>query len=303
MLFSRRTFLRTAAITGAGLPLLTSEVFSGPTSRSIRLIHLANYDALNLEKLLQRDDYDALVVDLPAEYRLPVAIAAMKAGKCTAFTGPVGQTVGQVQQLLTIHQQTSTPCLLLDTDQSRREILTVTKQIQEGHFGELSYVQCGSDSPANGLGVAMEWLGINRGNRFLRLNAGISRSWGLHEAHPTVAAQKNAPNIKQYELGEVLTVNLQCANGQLVVVHRDLKGKRPYERGFRVQGANGSWTHDFDEHPTESDAIASLTTLLQQGPMPSVLTQDALTVSLIHAIVNQSVHAWQSDIEIPNWFV
>jgi hypothetical protein len=303
MPFSRRTFLRTAAITGVGLPFLAGDVFSEATPRPVRLIHLANYDVPALKKLLQRDDYDALVVNLPAKHRFTVATAAMKAGKCTAFTGPVGQTVGQVQQLLTIHQQTGTPCLLLDADPSRSEILTVTRQVQEGHFGKLTYVRCGTDSPTNGLAVALEWLGINRGNRFMSLNAALSRSWGLHEPHPIVPTQKNAPNIKQYELGEVLTVNLQCANGQTVVVHQDLKGKRPYERGLRVQGTNGSWTHDFDEQPTESDPTTSLVNLLQQGPVPSVLTQDALTVSLIYAVAKASIHAWQSNIEIPNWFV
>lgn len=351
MLTTRRSFLRTATLSGIGASFLAHDALSWATVRPVRLafvgqplvtpfqspvgwaetLSFTNTDDDAFQRLLHRDDIDALVVDVPPAQRTGLALAAMKAGKCTAFTGPVGQTTGMIQTLMTTHAQTGTPCLLLDNDRFDRNVLAINNLTAQQQFGTLTYVQCGTDSPTNGLGPAMDWLGINRANRFTSLNASIARSWGLHEPVPATPTTKNEPVVKQYQLGEVLTITLQCANGQIVTVNHDLAGKRPHSRGYRVQGNKGLWVEENDllrlgdrerafsevrfqfDHPywqakpsdktIEPSALDELTLVLQTRTIDPIMTQNALTISLVHAVAKASLGAWGEEVELPDWFV
>jgi len=338
---NRRHFIRTAALSGVGVSLLSGDVLSWTGNRSVRLAYLGNsvtnrptaptawtdslvftsLDEKDFQQLLWRDDIDAIVVDVSPAQRTAIALAAMNAGKITAFTGPIGQTVGTIQSLLETHAKTGTPCLLLDNDHFDRNVLAVNNMVQQKQFGELTHVACGTDSPTNGLGPAMAWLGINHGNRFVSLNASISRSWGLHEPLPTPPS-KNEPIVRNYELGEVLTINVQCAHGQTVAISRDITGKRPHSRGYRVQGSKGLWMEDNDllsvghrtysfaavrprfDHPNqpEPSALAGLVTTIKTQTIDPNSTRNALTVSLVYAVAKLSLAAWNDDLEIPDWF-
>jgi predicted dehydrogenase len=345
MQINRRTFIRTTALSGAGLSVLGSQAF-GSSNSPVRLAYLSDSpdqkptyaadwatsalftatDSAAFQQLIRRADIDLIVADVSSRYRSPVAQAAMKAGKPIAFTAPIGQNVRDILNLMMTHEQTGTPCLLLNDDPFSRDVMAVSTMIQKRQFGDLTYIHCGSESETNGLDAAIEWLGINQSNRFTSLTASISRSWGLHEPAVT-AGLKNESFVRNYELGEVLTITLQCANGQTVVVSRDLKGKRPYEQGFRVQGTEGYWLQENDvvvrqgksqaftalksqfDHPAweangnrrqpKPNALTTLTRLLQTGTLPPHSTQNALTIGLVHAVAKQSLSAWSEDVEVP----
>ncbi len=354
---NRRSFIRTAALSGVGVSLFPPDVFSwtdnrsGQASRPVRLAYLSNSPAsvpglpiiweekqlyTSLEdnafcRLLQRDDIDAIVVDVLPAQRTAIALAAMKAEKCTAFTEPVAHSVRAIQRLADMYAQTGTPCLLLDTDLFSRDALAVSNMVRQHQFGNLTHVACGSDSLTNGLGLAMDLLAINRSNRFVSLHASISQSWGLYEPMVSVPAGDNDPTIKQYQLGEVMTINLQCQNGETVTISRDLTGKRPYSRGYRVQGTKGLWMEDNDllsvegqdysftairpqfDHPfwqpnqsgieTQPSALSSFITALQTQTITPANTFDALMIPLIYAIANSSLAIWNDNVSIPNWFI
>lgn len=302
---NRRQFIRTTALSGVGVSLFSGNAFSWTENNSVRLAYLTDSDSsVVLDKLLQRTDIDAIIVDVIPAKRTDIALAAMNAGKSTAFTGPVGQTVSEIQTLSQTHAKTGTPCLLLDNDHCDRNVLAIKSMVQKQRFGEITHVACGTDSPTNGLGPAMDWLGINKGNRFVSLNASLSRSWGLHEPTPTQPLN-NQPIVKNYELGEVLTINLQCANGQTLTLSHDITGKRPHSRGYRVQGTKGLWIEDNDAQPAnqpEQTALTGLISALKTKSLDPNGTRNALTISLLYAIANVSLAASNDDLEIPDWF-
>jgi len=352
-MLNRRSFIRTTALSGVGATLFSSDVFSwtGKTPRPARLAYLSHspagvtclpilkwqetmlftsVDDKAFCRLLRRDDIDAIVVDVLPSQRTPIALAAMEAGKCTAFTEPVAHTVRSVQQIAAMYAQTGTPCLLLDNECFGRDALAVSSMARQHQFGPLTHVACGTDSLTNGLGLAMELLAINRGNRFVSLNASVSQSWGLYEPIASVPTGENESIVKQYQLGEVMTINLQCQNGETVTVNRDLTGKRPYARGYRVQGTKGFWMEDNDllsrqgqdhsftairppfDHPfwqpnqagipTQPNALSSFVTALQTHTITPANTFDALTIPLVYAIAKSSLAVWNDNINIPDWF-
>lgn len=98
--------------------------------------------------------------------------------------------------------------------------------------------------PTHGLGPVAEMLNINRGNQFLYLTSIASQGVGLHN-YIVKNGGENHPNAKvKFKLGDVVTTNIKCANGQTIMISHDTNLPRPYSLGFRVQGTNGLWMND-----------------------------------------------------------
>lgn len=94
--------------------------------------------------------------------------------------------------------------------------------------------------PTHGAGPVMNYININRGNRFTYLVSMSTKSRGLQEylneidpAHPNAQLE--------WKLGDVITTLIQCSNGEKVLVSHDTNLPRPYSLAFRVQGTKGLW--------------------------------------------------------------
>ncbi|MDR3137551.1 MAG: Gfo/Idh/MocA family oxidoreductase [Tannerellaceae bacterium] len=129
---------------------------------------------------------------------------------------------------------------------------------QEGgelRFGDSAYAEAqwrtqhsvkrnGDIYPTHGVGPVAHCLDINRGNRFLSLTSMASQTRGLHK----FIVDKGGPNHPyanlRFNLGDIVTTLIKCANGQTVVVIHDTNSPRPYSLGFRIQGTEGLWMDD-----------------------------------------------------------
>jgi predicted dehydrogenase len=95
--------------------------------------------------------------------------------------------------------------------------------------------------PTHGLGPVANMLNINYGNQFLYLTSMASKSRGLHE-YIVKNGGEDHPNAKvNFKLGDVVTTQIKCANGETILITHDTNLPRPYSLGFRVQGTNGIW--------------------------------------------------------------
>lgn len=95
--------------------------------------------------------------------------------------------------------------------------------------------------PTHGVGPIAMLIDINRGNRFESLCSFSTKSRGLHN-YIVKKGGENHPNAKQlFRLGDIVTTQLKCANGETVFLQHDTNLPRPYSLGFRVQGTNGIW--------------------------------------------------------------
>lgn len=102
--------------------------------------------------------------------------------------------------------------------------------------------------PTHGLGPIATMIDINRGNRLTRLSSIATKSRGLNRYianHPK--GGKDHANAKlNYKLGDIVTTQIQCENGETIVLTHDTSSPRPYNLGFRVQGTNGIWQDDHE---------------------------------------------------------
>ena len=97
--------------------------------------------------------------------------------------------------------------------------------------------------PTHGLGPVAQMIGINRGNRLLYLTSMASNARGLHDyiVNHEKGGEKH-PNAKvRFQLGDVVTTMIKCANGETITLFHDTNLPRPYSLGFRVQGTKGLW--------------------------------------------------------------
>lgn len=95
--------------------------------------------------------------------------------------------------------------------------------------------------PTHGIGPIAHNININRGNRFINLCTFSSKARGLHN-HIVKACGETHPNAKiTFKLGDVVTTNIKCANGETILLQHDTNLPRPYSLGFRVQGTEGLW--------------------------------------------------------------
>ncbi|NEU06945.1 Gfo/Idh/MocA family oxidoreductase [Flavihumibacter sp. R14] len=95
--------------------------------------------------------------------------------------------------------------------------------------------------PTHGIGPVANYIDINRGNRFMTLSSFSSKGRGLHN-YVVAKGGADHPNAKvKFKLGDVVTTQISCANGETVLLQHDTNLPRPYSLGFRVQGTDGIW--------------------------------------------------------------
>jgi len=97
--------------------------------------------------------------------------------------------------------------------------------------------------PTHGVGPLATMFDINRGNRMVRLTSMATKSRGLKkyiQEHPK--GGKDHPNAQiDFKQGDIVTTQIQCANGETFLLTHDTSLQRPYNLGFRVQGTDGIW--------------------------------------------------------------
>ncbi len=97
--------------------------------------------------------------------------------------------------------------------------------------------------PTHGLGPVAVMMDINKGNRMTKLSSIATKAKGLHKYivdHPKGGA--NHPNAKvNFKCGDIVNTQIQCANGETILLTHDVSSPRPYNLGFRVQGIEGIW--------------------------------------------------------------
>lgn len=107
-----------------------------------------------------------------------------------------------------------------------------------------SVTRNGDIYPTHGIGPVANCLNINNGNRFVSLTAMATQSRGLHNFIVDKGGRDHELAKLRFNLGDIVTSMIKCANGQTVIVTHDTNLPRPYSLGFRIQGTDGLWMND-----------------------------------------------------------
>ncbi|HIV18491.1 MAG TPA: Gfo/Idh/MocA family oxidoreductase [Candidatus Merdivicinus intestinigallinarum] len=223
-------------------------------------------------EVLAIEELDAVIISASWADHLPIAIAAMKAGKYVGCEVGGAYSLDECWELVRTYEETGVPCMLMENCCYGRDELMVLNMVKQGLFGEIVHCQGGyrhdlrdevaygrenrhyrlvnyqnrncENYPTHELGPIAKVLNINRGNRMVSLNSVASKSAGLHE----FLMQEKGPEYDlssfDFAQGDVVTTIIKCAHGETITLTLDTTLPRAYSRGFHVQGTKGMYMED-----------------------------------------------------------
>ena len=219
--------------------------------------------------LLCDRNVDAVVISASWEAHVPVALAAMRAGKITACEVGGAASVEECWELVHTYEETGTPIMFLENCCYGRNELMILNMVQQGLFGEIVHCQGGyrhdlrdevsfgrenrhyrlnhylhrncENYPTHELGPIAKILNLNHGNRMLSLSSVASCAKGLHTYLQREKGDSYDLTHADWKQGDVVTTSIRCAGGQTIVLTLDTTLPRYYSRGFHIQGTLGMY--------------------------------------------------------------
>lgn len=239
------------------------------------------FQSQDYKAVLSRDDVDVAVISTSWQYHIAIAIEAMRRGVFAAMEVGGTYDLQECYDLVEAYEQTKTPFFFLENCCYGRRELMCLNMARAGVFGEIVHcdgaykhdlrkeVSYGKENrhyrlphyihhncenyPTHELGPIAKILGINRGNRMLRLVSVASKARGLARY-----VRDNKPDDTEllnteFRQGDIVTTVITCENGETITLTLDTTLPRIYSRNFTVHGTKGMYQEDGDYVFLEKD--------------------------------------------------
>jgi predicted dehydrogenase len=225
-------------------------------------------DIEDYQRLIYRDDLDAVLIATYWQFHAPMALCAMKCGKYAAVEVPVALTVEECWDLVNTYEETGVPCMMLENWSFRQDNLAVLNMIRAGLLGEIVHCHCAHshncidhwffDSEGNmrwggeflvkhnasqytthALGPVFGWMNIGCGDYYDKVVSMANRSLGINHYFSTKFGA-NHPNAKRkYAQGDIVSTMVKTKLGNTIVINYDMQLPRPYDNRWEIQGTEG----------------------------------------------------------------
>ena len=223
--------------------------------------------------LIVRPDVDVVAVFCAWEMHVPIAVAAMRAGKGVVLEVGGAYSVEDCWRLVRTKEETGAYFMLLENCCYDRAELMTLRMVREGLFGEVvhcdgaychdlrrevssgkeirhyrlrNYLGRNCDNyPTHALGPICKIMNVNRGNRMLTLSSFASRAAGLNEYNRDKHGADHPLAKASFAQGDIVVTNIRLAGGETITLTLDTTLPRPfYSRGFNVRGTRGGYFED-----------------------------------------------------------
>lgn len=217
---------------------------------------------------------NAVIVATPWESHVELAIRALRAGIPTGMEVGGASLEAECRALVAAWEETHTPFMFLENCCYGKRETMLFRMAEEGFFGEIVHcdgayahdlryeVSYGKELrhyrlnhylhencenyPTHELGPIARLLGINRGNRMIRLTAMSSKSAGLSDYVKRYKTDDADLMNAIFAQGDVVTTNILCEGGQTVTLRLDTTLPRTYSRGLAVHGTRAYYQEEGD---------------------------------------------------------
>lgn len=254
------------------------DVYSDRTEEGAKLVEeksgVKPFASGDYRDIVTRDDVDAVVIASAWESHIPIAIAALEAGKKVGMEVGGAYTVEQCFELVKCVERTGVPLMLLENCCYGRRELMVRNMVELGVLGEVVHCAGGymhdlreevafgkerrhyrlrnyinrncENYPTHELGPIAKVLGINRGNRMVSLVSMASKARGLHEYIMQKKSDDEELVGTHFNQGDIVSTIIKCAGGETITLSLDTTLPRYYSRGFTVRGTKGMYEEATD---------------------------------------------------------
>ena len=224
--------------------------------------------------VINDSNVNTIVIATSWESHVPIAIAAMKAGKAVACEVGGVYSVKQCWDLVKTYEETKTPFMFLENCCFGKREMMALNMVKKGIFGDVVYCSGGychdlrsevaggienrhyrlrnyltrncENYPTHELGPIARVLDINHGNRMLSLSSFASKSEGLHDYISRNKKDDEFLKNAKFAQGDIIVTNIKCARGELITLTLDTTLPRYYSRGFTVRGTRGMYEEATD---------------------------------------------------------
>ena len=219
------------------------------------------------QRLVDLPEVDVVYNTTSWNAHVPVALAAMKAGKHVFIEVPSALRIDDCWALVETAEATKRHCMQLENCCYGEEEMLALNLCKLGLLGELVHgegaylhdrrwaifhdaqwerwrnhwneVHQGNQYPTHGLGpIAMD-MGINRGDRFDYLVSvdGVQRGY---EGFAAATLDANDPGRKQkFAMADMNVTTIRTARGRTIMLQHDVSSPRPYSRLNLIAGTKG----------------------------------------------------------------
>ncbi len=227
------------------------------------------------EKLVSRDDLDAVLIATPWHLHTPMAVCSMKAGKTTGCEVPIAYTLEECWELIETWERTGTDCMMLENWSFRPDNLAVLNMIRAGLLGRITHAHCahshdcidhwffdretGEDRwaarylvehnrdqyPTHQQGPVLSWMDINCGDYYDTLTSTATDSFSIN-AYFKRRFPGHPNGERVYTQGDIVTTLVRTKKGKSLVINYDMQSPRPYDNRWMVQGTLGIYNEQRD---------------------------------------------------------
>ena len=224
------------------------------------------------QKMLRRDDLDAVLIATPWRWHTPMAAGAMRQGIVAGVEVPCALSIEECWQLVDTTEKTGVPCMMMENWSFVAENMALLNMTRLGLFGRIVHVHCahshdcinhwffdrdtGADKwpaeyllkynrdqyPTHGVGPVLSWCDINCGDRFATLASTASGSFGINDYFQRRFGPNHPGAKRAYAQGDIVTSTLRTEKGKTVVVNYDMQLPRPYDNRWMLQGTRGIYS-------------------------------------------------------------
>ncbi len=218
--------------------------------------------------VLSSEEVDAVLISTSWAMHVPIAVAAMKAGKAVALEVGGAYDVNDCYRLVAAWEETRVPFMFMENCCFDRFEMLVASLVRNGVLGEIvhchgayshdlrdeilggnvnrhyrlqNYLNRNCENyPTHELGPIAKILGINRGNRMVTLSSFASKAVGLTEFSYSDKNPDSALRGAKFRQGDVVTTVITCAGGETITLTLNTTLPGYYSREFTVRGTKGT---------------------------------------------------------------
>lgn len=213
------------------------------------------------KELVAREDLDLVYIVTNWQTHVPMALAAMEAGKHVAIEVPAAHTLEDIWALIDTSERTRKHCIMLENCVYDFFELTILNMAQQGVLGDILYAEGGyihqledfwdyyegdwrmefnkqyrgDIYPTHGMGPACQVLNIHRGDK---MNYLVSMD-STPKSIPAWLKEHRGESGEGFQNGQHTLTLIQTELGRTIEIHHDVATPRPYSRQYNVAGTKG----------------------------------------------------------------
>jgi predicted dehydrogenase len=208
------------------------------------------------QRMLGRDDLDAVLVTTPMQLHAEMSIDGLRAGKHVLSEVAAAMTLDECWGLVRAAEETKKVYMLAENCCYWYHVMLILNMVQKGVFGELTFAECGyvhdcrgllfqgdgsltwrgemardcsgNVYPTHSLGPVAQWLGVNRGDRMVSLVAAKTTSAALNDYVAKRFPEGHPARQIRFKLPDSSSTLIRTAKGALIDLRFDMCSARPH---------------------------------------------------------------------------